>query len=54
MATGAYFCDVSNSTTNDVTGDVIRHTRIVLIRQVTARRFSCGMSIDYFSDSGKQ
>ena len=33
-----------------LTGDVIRHTRTVLIRQTG----DGGMSIDYFSDSGKQ
>ena len=42
-------------TLESVTGDVSRHAKTVLIRQmVTARMFSCGMRINYFSDSSKQ
>ena len=38
-----------------LTGDVSKHAKTVLIRHaVTARMFSCGMSINYFSDSSKQ
>ena len=38
-----------------LTGDVIRHTRTVWIRQTgDGKKVSCGMSIDYFSGSAKQ
>ena len=37
-----------------LTCDVVIRTRTVLIRQIGTRRFSSGMSVDYFSDSGKQ
>ena len=36
-------------------GDVIRHTRTVSIRQTgDGKKVSCGVSIYYFSDFGKQ